>query len=93
MTGRLDYDGYEPVRLSLTGEFVKNVAFDKSSVAQFAVNNRGPSGDPQKQGLFEGGDTAWMVNLVVGTRRWRSSATGRPTSATATSRATRWSTA
>ncbi|MGC4017472.1 MAG: putative porin [Luteolibacter sp.] len=60
VTGRLDYDGYEPVRLSLTGEFVKNVAFDKASVAQFAVNNKG-AGD-----IFEGGDTAWMVNFVVG---------------------------
>ena len=59
-TGRLDYDGYEPVRLSLVGEFVKNIAFDQASVAQFAVNNKGAGG------VYEGGDTAWMVNFIVG---------------------------
>ncbi|BCU79478.1 putative porin [Luteolibacter sp. LG18] len=59
-TGRLDYDGYEPVRVSLVGEYVKNLGFDEASVAQFAVNNKGPGG------VYEGGDTAWMVNLIVG---------------------------
>lgn len=62
ITGRLDYDGYEPLRISLVGEFIKNLAFDESALSKNAVNNRGP-GAP---GVFEGGDTAWSVNLQVG---------------------------
>ncbi|MDB6080537.1 MAG: hypothetical protein JWO82_4284 [Akkermansiaceae bacterium] len=65
LTGRLDYDGYEPVRLSLMGEFIKNIAFDEASVAALAVNNRGPAGT-SGPGAFEGGDTAWFLNFVVG---------------------------
>ena len=60
VTGRLDYDGYEPLRLSLIGEFVKNIAFDQASVASKAVNNRGAGGG------FDGGDTAWMLNFQIG---------------------------
>jgi hypothetical protein len=62
VTGRLDYDGYEPLRISLVGEFIKNLAFDESALSKNAVNNRGP-GAP---GVFEGGDTAWFLNLQVG---------------------------
>jgi Putative porin len=62
VTGRLDYDGYEPVRISLVGEFIKNLAFDESALAANAINNRGP-GTP---GVYEGGDTAWFLNLQIG---------------------------
>ncbi len=62
VTGRLDYDGYEPVRVSLVGDFIKNLAFDESALSSNAVNNRG-AGAP---GVYEGGDTAWFVNLQVG---------------------------
>jgi hypothetical protein len=65
ITGRLDYDGYEPLRLSLIGEYIKNVAFDESSVASRAVNNRGPAG-ASGTGAFEGGDSAWFINFTVG---------------------------
>jgi len=62
VTGRLDYDGYEPLRISLVGEYIKNLAFDESALAKNAVNNRG-AGAP---GVFEGGDSAWFINLQVG---------------------------
>ncbi len=62
VTGRLNYDGYEPLRISLVGEFIKNLAFDKSALSASAINNRGP-GAP---GAFEGGDTAWIMNFQVG---------------------------
>lgn len=65
LTGRLDYDGYEPLRVSLFGEFIKNVAFDEGDMAGIAVNNRGPA-PANGLGAFEGGDTAWFLNLQVG---------------------------
>lgn len=61
VTGKLDYDHFDPLRVSLLGEATKNVAFDKSAVAQKAVNNFGVNG-----GGFGGGDTAWNLTLQAG---------------------------
>lgn len=60
ITGRLDYNGYEPVQVSLLGEYLRNTAFDSSAINKLAVNNRGAGGG------FEGGDTAYYLNLRVG---------------------------
>lgn len=65
LTGRLDYDHFDPVRLSLVGEVIKNIAFDSSDINAKAVNNRG-SGSANKIGAFEGGDTAWNLAFTVG---------------------------
>lgn len=65
ITGRVDYDHFDPVRLSLVGEVIKNIAYDSSAVDKVAVNNRGP-GTSRKVGAFEGGDTAWNVSFMVG---------------------------
>jgi hypothetical protein len=65
MTGRLDYDGYEPIRLSAVGELIKNVAFDEAALSANGVNNRGPAG-AKGPGAFEGGDMAWFLNLIAG---------------------------
>jgi hypothetical protein len=62
LTGRLDYNRFAPVQVSLTGEFVKNTAFDRGAISAKAVNNLG-AGSP---GVFEGGDTAWITTLKVG---------------------------
>ena len=64
-TGRLDYDGYEPIRLSAVGEVIKNVAFDEDRLSSYGVNNRGPAG-AAGTGAFEGGDMAWFLNLIAG---------------------------
>jgi hypothetical protein len=64
LTGRLDYDAYNPYRLSLLGEATKNLAFDESGIASRAVNNRGPV--TNGIGAFEGGDTAWNISLQFG---------------------------
>ena len=64
-TGRLDYDHYDPVRLSLLGELTKNIAFDSGDINAKAVNNRG-AGNGSSVGAFEGGDTAWNLSLQVG---------------------------
>ncbi len=64
-TSRLDYDRLEPVRLSLIGEFTKNILFDESAINGRAVNNRG-SAAAGKIGKFEGGDTAWNLAFQIG---------------------------
>ncbi|MES2475617.1 MAG: putative porin [Verrucomicrobiota bacterium] len=65
ITGKLEYDGYDPVRLALTGEVTKNIAFDAGAINAIAVNNRGPNAG-NKAGEFEGGDTAWNLAFTVG---------------------------
>jgi len=59
-TGKLDYDHFTPVRISLLGEATKNLAFDRSAITQKAVNNYGSAGS------FAGGDTAWNLTFQVG---------------------------
>ena len=58
-TGKIDYDHFDPVRLSLLGEVTKNIAFDSSAINRSAVNNGGV-------GAFKGGDTAWNLVFQVG---------------------------
>ena len=65
LTGRLDYDHFDPVRVSLLGEVTKNIAFDSSAINKTAVNNRGAS-TGGKPGAFAGGDTAWNLTFQVG---------------------------
>jgi hypothetical protein len=65
LTGRLDYDHWDPYRLTLLGEATKNIAFDENGIAKKAVNNRGP-GTTTTPGSFEGGDTAWNLTLQFG---------------------------
>ena len=67
IAGKVDYDGFAPVRVSLYGEFVKNLAFDRKRLKQNAVNNRGP-GDP---GKYEGGDTGYFIGLTVGSPQFK----------------------
>jgi hypothetical protein len=66
LTARLDYNGWEPFQVSLSGEWVKNIAFDQNDIASKAVNNRGPDRANGLLGKYEGGDTAWLINLRVG---------------------------
>ncbi len=60
-TGRMDFNHYEPMQISLLGEFVKNIAFDSDQISTFAVNNRA-GGD----GAFDGGDTAYYAGVNFG---------------------------
>jgi hypothetical protein len=73
-TGRIDYSHFQPVLVSLSGEYVRNVAFDGADIAGKAINNRGPQPAPGVLGPFVGGDTGWLVNLRVGNaaleKRW-----------------------
>ena len=69
LTSQLDYDGFEPVRVSLVGEFVQNLAFNKNDINAIAVNNRGPVDTTGLMdiGNFEGSPYGWYVDLRVGT--------------------------
>lgn len=71
-TGKLSYDGWDPVRVSLVGEFVRNLAFNSSAINEVAVNNRGevvaddPNIDTAEIGAFEGDANAWLIDLEAG---------------------------
>ncbi len=65
ITGKLEYDHYDPIRLALVGEVTKNIAFDSSAINKIAVNNRGPNAGTTP-GAFQGGDTAWDLTFQVG---------------------------
>jgi hypothetical protein len=94
ITGKLDFNNFEPCQISLKGEFLKNLAYDQEKINAVAVNNRGPNPapptvevtttapdgttattttadttpktTPTEVGPYEGGDTAWMVQLQIG---------------------------
>ena len=65
-TGQLNYDHFAPIRVSLIGEYVQNLAFNASKINGIAVNNRGPNTPTGGLGPFQGGDTAWILTLKVG---------------------------
>lgn len=69
LTGRLDWNRFEPVQISLLGEFIWNVAWNFSDINAKAVNNRGPLPDDNFSdalGDYEGNDIAWNIELRVG---------------------------
>lgn len=61
-TGRLDYDPFDSLKFALTGEVMKNLAFDAGEIGAKAVNNRNGAG----LGSFDGGDTAWNLEFQFG---------------------------
>jgi hypothetical protein len=65
VTGKLEYNGFDPVTLSLVGEATKNLAYNASAIDKVAVNNRGPA-STSGVGEFEGGDIAWYTAFQVG---------------------------
>ncbi len=73
LTGKLTYNRFEPIQISLSGEYMRNLAFDQNKINAIAVNNRGPM---NAVGLasYDGGDTAWIAGLKVGhtalQKRW-----------------------
>ncbi len=73
-TGGLHYGHFDPIHIWLTGEVIWNTAFNANAIDGIAVNNRGPNQPDGSPGRFDGGDTAWLVNLKVGNaaleKRW-----------------------
>ncbi len=74
--GRLSLTYFEPVVISVFGDYVKNLAFDQGAINDIAVNNRGDidPDDLSDVGDFIGGGNAWIVGVEVGTaklaKRW-----------------------
>jgi hypothetical protein len=66
LTGQIDYNGFEPFQVSLTGEYIKNLAFRQNEIEGKAVNNRGTVTTTNTNGNFVGGDTAWILGLRAG---------------------------
>ncbi len=69
VTAQVDYSGFDALHMTFTGEYVKNLDFDRASVASRAVNNRervAPNAPAGSVGEFKGGDQAWTTNLRVG---------------------------
>ncbi|MCB1087466.1 MAG: putative porin, partial [Verrucomicrobiae bacterium] len=75
--GKIDLNFFEPIQISLLGEFGKNLGFDQEEIDAIAVNNRGPipAADPEADpaaaaipeiGAFEGGNEAWMLAIQFG---------------------------
>ncbi len=73
-TGKIDYTGFEPVTISIWGEHIKNLGFDRGAINRIAVNNRGANSVTGSLGGYAGGDTAWIVGLKAGSaalqKRW-----------------------
>ncbi len=74
LTGKLDYTGFEPVTLTLWGEYAKNLVFNRGAIDRIAVNNRAANSTVGTTGHFAGGDVAWMLGLKAGSavmqKRW-----------------------
>ena len=77
LTARLDYNGFEPIQVSLIGEFVSNLAWNEREIDSIAVNNRGAIDENNIDDIFgsyEGSPYAWYVGLRVGhalyKKRW-----------------------
>ena len=72
--GRIDYNRFEPLQISLYGEWAKNLALDTNYVNSVAVNNRGSNSASGAVGSFSGGDTAWNIGIQIGKsaleKRW-----------------------
>lgn len=79
LTARLDYNGFEPVQVSLIGEFVSNLSFNKSDISNIGtksgpniisdnrvVNNRAEVSLSDPLGAFEGSGIGWFGEVRVG---------------------------
>ena len=65
-TSQIDYGRFDPFHVWLTGEFVKNLAFDRTAILNNGpANARGPQNNIVGDN-FVGGDTGWIVRLNAG---------------------------
>jgi len=67
--GRVDLTNYHPIDIALEGDFVKNLAFNRSSIVA-----RNPQSNIGFNGAYEGGDTGYQGKITVGhldiKKRW-----------------------
>ncbi len=67
VSGKLEYNGFEPFQVAITGEYIRNTAFDRDRLNLLGVNNRAPRSAAGTPGAYSGGDTAWMMGIRAGT--------------------------
>ena len=74
VTGRADLGSYDPFHIVLDGEFVENLEFDRASINNVAVNNRGAIPSGATVGSFVGGNLGYFVRATLGDpdldKRW-----------------------
>ena len=67
LNARLDYNHFESCHVWVQGEIIKNLAFDRTAILNNGPSRlRGPVNNLGTNGVFGGGDTAWMLTLNVG---------------------------
>jgi hypothetical protein len=72
ITSSLDFAHFDPIHMTLFGQWIENVAFDWGDVNKIAVNNRGPNlpppapGGTPRPGRFDGGNIGWIAGFKVG---------------------------
>ena len=65
LTGRVEVKAWDPIRVALDGEYVKNLGFDEGRLEDKSVNNR-DSAPAGVLGDFVGGDTGYFIRLTAG---------------------------
>ena len=68
-TSQIDFDRFDPFHMSLTGEFIKNVAFDRGAIVDGgAPSDPGPQNNTLSRApsSFDGGDNGYLVHLDMG---------------------------
>ena len=66
VTAKLEYNGFEPTQIVVSGEYIRNTAFDRTRLNTLGVNNRAPRGVAGLPGAYAGGDTAWTFGVRAG---------------------------
>jgi hypothetical protein len=80
LTARLEYNGFEPVQVSVVSEFVSNMSFNKTDISNIGtnspdtvisdnrvVNNRAEVSLTDPLGAFDGSGIGWFGEVRVGT--------------------------
>jgi Putative porin len=77
VSSSLDYAHFDPIHMTLFGQWIENVAFDWDDINAVAINNRivkGRNLTGTSIGRFDGGNVGWIAGLKVGhpalEKRW-----------------------
>lgn len=67
ISGKLDYNGFEPFQVSIMGEYIRNTGFARDRLNLLGVNNRAGVSTAGTPGAYSGGNVAWMMGVRAGT--------------------------
>lgn len=69
-SGRIEFTHFNPVAITLDGEYVLNTAFDRKAIEAVAINNRAPDIVPGSVvGPYDGGNMGWLARVTVGNKK------------------------